>query len=126
MPKSILVVDDAAFMRRLLRDVLTAAGYRVLEAVSGRDACEKYAEDRPDLVTMDVGMPDMSGLDAIQLIRAEDEHARIVVVSAAGSDDVVERAMALGAAAFVRKPFQPATVVDIVRKTLLVPPASRC
>jgi len=126
MPKSILVVDDAAFMRRLLRDVLTAAGYRVLEAVSGRDALEKYAEDRPDLVTMDVGMPDMSGLDAIERIRAEDEHARIVVVSAAGSDDVVERALALGAAAFVRKPFQPATVVDIVRKTLLVPPASRC
>ncbi len=126
MPKSILVVDDAVFMRRLLRDLLAGAGYRVHEAVSGRDAVEKYAEVRPDLVTMDLGMPGMSGLDAIARIRAEDDQARIVVVSASASDEVVDRAKALGASAFVRKPFQPTTVLDTVRKALLVPPASRC
>ncbi len=126
MPKSILVVDDAVFMRRLLRDVLTSAGYHVHEAVSGRDAVEKYTEVHPDLVTMDLGMPGISGLEAIATIRESDEAARIVVVSAIASDDTVERAMALGACAYVRKPFRPATVVDTVRKALLVPPASRC
>jgi two-component system chemotaxis response regulator CheY len=126
MPKSILVVDDAAFMRRLLRDVLGAAGYRVLEAVNGRDAVEQYAESRPDLVTMDLAMPDMGGLEAIEKIRARDEHARIVVVTAAVCDDAMEHANALGVSAFVRKPFQPATLLDTVRRALLVQPASRC
>lgn len=126
MPKSILVVDDAAFMRRLLRDVLTEAGYQVHEAVSGEDAVEKYIEVRPDLVTMDLGMPGMGGLAAIERIRAADENARVVVVSAVASDEIVDRALALGASAYLRKPFQPAAALDTVRKSLLVPPASRC
>ena len=126
MPKTILVVDDAVFMRRLLRDLFADAGYQVHEAVSGRDAIEKYTEVSPDLVTMDLGMPGMSGLDAIERIRADDARARIVVVSAAASDAVVDRAMALGASAYVRKPFQPTTVLDTVRKALLVPRIPRC
>lgn len=126
MPKSILVVDDAVFMRRLLRDVLAKAGYQVHEAVSGSDAVEKYAELHPDLVTMDIGMPGMSGIDAIARIREHDADARIVVVSAAAGDDVIDRAMARGACAYVRKPFQPATVLDSIRKALLVPRAPRC
>lgn len=126
MPKSILIVDDAVFVRRLLRDMFADAGYQVHEAVSGRDAIEKYEEVQPDLVTMDIGMPGMSGLEAIESIRAVDEGARIIVVSATASDDVVDRAMALGASAFVRKPFQPAKVLDTVRKALLVPRGSRC
>jgi two-component system chemotaxis response regulator CheY len=125
MPKSILVVDDAAFMRRLIREVLADAGYRVREAVNGRDAVEKYAESRPDLVTMDLIMPTMSGLEAIEKIRSQDEGARIVVVSAA-SEDIMERAGSLGVSAVIRKPFQPATLLDSVRRALLVPPASRC
>ena len=126
MPKSILVVDDAAFMRRLLREILTGAGYRVLEAVSGSDALETYVEARPDLVTMDLGMPGMDGLETIERIRGCDVHARIIVVSAAGSDGVIDATEALGVLGFVRKPFQPATLLDAVRKALLVPPASRC
>jgi two-component system chemotaxis response regulator CheY len=126
MSRSILVVDDAAFMRRLLRDLFVEAGYQVHEAVSGEDAVEKYAESRPDLVTMDLGMPGMSGLDALERIRACDEGARVVVVSAQGADETIDRAMTLGACAYVRKPFQPAMVLDTVRTALLVPPGARC
>lgn len=125
MPKSILVVDDAVFMRRLLRDLLTDAGYQVHEAVNGRDAVEKYFEVHPDLVTMDVGMPGISGLDAIERILADDAGARIVVVSALADEDVIERALALGAVGYVRKPFQPSSLLDSVRKTLLVRPPGR-
>jgi two-component system, chemotaxis family, chemotaxis protein CheY len=126
MPKSILIVDDAVLMRRLLRNLFAGAGYDVHEAVSGRDAIEAYAELRPDLVTMDIGMPGMSGLDAIAQIRDGDASARIVVVSAAASDEVADTATSLGAIAYIRKPFQPAALLDAVRKALLVPPASRC
>ena len=126
MPMSVLIADDAAFMRRLLRDILTEAGYIVHEAVSGEDAVEKYTEVRPDLVTMDLGMPGLSGLEALEHIRSRDQKARVVVVSAAGSEEMISEALRLGAAAYVRKPFQPATVLDAVRKALLVPPASRC
>ncbi|HHJ99509.1 MAG TPA: response regulator, partial [Actinobacteria bacterium] len=66
MPRSVLVVDDAAFMRMMIRDILSREGYVIYEAVNGRDAVEKYHEVHPDLVTMDITMPGMSGLEALQ------------------------------------------------------------
>ena len=116
MPRSVLVVDDAVLVRRLLRDVLDEAGYRVFEAVNGADAVEKYAELRPDLVTMDLAMPGMSGSQAIDAIRAMDADARVVVVSALSRDS----ADAPTACAYIQKPFQPAAVLDAVRRCLLV------
>lgn len=120
MPKSILVVDDSAFARRVLREVLDGAGYQVHEAVNGRDAVEKYAEVSPDLVTMDLAMPGMSGLDALSAIRSLDVSARVLVVSALDGDPAAEDALRAGACEYVRKPFQPAALLDAVRRCLLV------
>jgi len=122
VPKSVLVVDDAVLVRRMLRDILGEAGYQVFEAVNGSDAVEKYAELWPDLVTMDLAMPGMSGFQAIDAIRAMDEGARVVVVSALSRD----LAGSLAACAYVQKPFQPAAILDAVRRCLLVAHPPRC
>jgi two-component system chemotaxis response regulator CheY len=84
MPKSVLVVDDAAFMRMMLRDILSKEGYVVREAVNGADAVRTFAEDRPDVVTLDITMPEMGGLEALRQIRATDPAARVIIVSAMG------------------------------------------
>ena len=120
VPKSILVVDDSAFARRVLRDVLDGAGYQVHEAVNGRDAVEKYSTVSPDLVTMDLAMPGMSGLDALLAIRSLDVSARVLVVSALDRVPAAEDALRAGACEYVRKPFQPAALLDAVRRCLLV------
>ena len=80
MSSTILVVDDAAFMRMMIRDILSKEGYVIHEAVNGRDAVEKYAEIQPDLVTIDITMPEMSGLDALRAIRPRDKEARVLMV----------------------------------------------
>jgi two-component system chemotaxis response regulator CheY len=104
--------------------VLAEAGYEVREAVNVQDAAEKYAELRPDLMTLDVSIP--GGLEFLRGTCACDERARVVVVSALGSQDDVASSSLAGACAYVRKPFEPATIVDVVRKTLLVQPRSSC
>lgn len=116
MSETILVVDDAAFMRVLIREVLVPEGFVVHEAVNGRDAIEKYAELRPDLVTMDVTMPGVDGIAALRAIRAEDAAARVLMITAAGE----RRAGALeaGAVGFLHKPFQPVQVLAAVRSCL--------
>lgn len=124
MARSVLVVDDAAFMRMMIRDILTEEGYVVHEAVNGRDAVEKYASLHPDVVTMDITMPEMGGLDAIRLIRAEDPDARILVVSAMGQQSMIVEALEAGALDFIVKPFQPAKVVEKVNKCLQ--PTQQC
>jgi len=118
MPRSVLVVDDAAFMRMMLRDILGGEGYVVHEAVNGRDAVEKYASVHPDLVTMDITMPEMDGLEAIRRIRREDPGARVLVVSAMGQQQLIVEALEAGALDFVVKPFQPAKVLEKVRTCL--------
>jgi two-component system chemotaxis response regulator CheY len=124
VPKSILVVDDSVLVRRMLRSILDSAGYRVSEAVNGADAVEIYAQLRPDLVTMDLAMPGMGGLEAIAAIKALDPAARIVVVSALGRTGTGPDAKRAGACAYVQKPFQPAAILDTVRKCLLAPHTS--
>lgn len=119
MSRTVLVVDDAAFIRRLIRTILSGEGYQVHEAVNGRDAVEKYAELHPDLVTMDVNMPGMSGIDAMREILVQDPAARVVIVSAVRSAETLDQARAAGALDVVPKPFRRANVLDAVRTGLL-------
>jgi two-component system chemotaxis response regulator CheY len=121
MPKSVLVVDDAAFMRMMLRDILSKEGYVVREAVNGADAVRTFAEDRPDVVTLDITMPEMGGLEALRQIRATDPAARVIIVSAMGQQQIMRDALDAGAQDFIVKPFQPAKVLEAVRKSLQPP-----
>ena len=118
MSKTVLVVDDAAFMRMMIRDILTGEGYVVREAVNGLDAVKKYTEQRPDLVTLDITMPEMNGLDALRAIREADPHARVLMVSSMGQQQMILEALESGAMDFVIKPFQPTKVLETVKKCL--------
>lgn len=118
MSKTVLVVDDAAFMRMMIRDILAGEGFVIHEAVNGRDAVEKYGEVRPDLVTMDITMPEMNGLEALRAIRESDSRARILMVSAMGQQKMIVEALESGAMDFLVKPFQPAKVLETVNKCL--------
>jgi two-component system chemotaxis response regulator CheY len=118
MSRTVLVVDDAAFMRMMIRDILSKEGYTIQEAVNGRDAVEKYDELHPDLVTMDITMPEMSGLDALRTIREHDPAARVLMVSAMGQQKMIVEALEAGAMDFLVKPFQPTKVLETVKKCL--------
>lgn len=118
MSKTILVVDDAAFMRMMIRDILAKEGYVIHEAVNGRDAVEKYDEVRPDLVTMDITMPEMTGIEALRAIRSSDANARVLMVSAMGQQKMIVEALESGAMDFLVKPFQPTKVLETVKKCL--------
>lgn len=118
MSSTILVVDDAAFMRMMIRDILSKEGYLIQEAVNGRDAVDKYAEIRPDLVTLDITMPEMNGLDALRAIKASDKDARVLMVSAMGQQKMIVEALEAGAMDFLVKPFQPTKVLETVQKCL--------
>ena len=119
MSQTVLVCDDATFMRTMLGDILRQAGYSVVgEAETGQEAVELYRTLTPDLVTMDIVMPDMGGVDAVQAIMAEHPAARILMCSAMGQQALIAEALRAGARDFVVKPFQPARVLDAVRRVL--------
>lgn len=118
MSSTILVVDDAAFMRMMIRDILSKEGYVIQEAVNGRDAVDKYTEVKPDLVTLDITMPEMNGLDALRAIKAHDKDARVLMVSAMGQQKMIVEALEAGAMDFLVKPFQPTKVLETVKKCL--------
>ena len=122
MSRTVIVVDDAAFMRMMIRDILAREGYVIHEAVNGRDAVEKYLEIKPDIVTMDITMPEMSGLEALRLIREQDPGARVLVVSAMGQQKMIVEALENGALDFLVKPFQPTKVLETVKKCLQTTP----
>jgi len=106
MGARVLIVDDAAFMRMMLRDILTKNGYEVAgEAENGAQAVERYKEVKPDLVTMDITMPEMDGITAVREIKKIDPAAKIVMVSAMGQQAMVIEAIQAGAIDFVVKPF---------------------
>lgn len=117
MPKA-LIVDDAAFMRVTLKNVLEPAGYEVQEAENGAVAVEKYSVFRPDVVTMDITMPEMDGIQAVRKIVGSDPNAKVVMVSALGQESMVKDAILAGAKDFIVKPFQPDRVLDAIRKVL--------
>jgi two-component system chemotaxis response regulator CheY len=117
--KSVLVCDDAIFMRTMVGDILTQAGFEIVgEAESGVEAVERYRELRPDLVTMDIVMPDMSGIDAVREIVKIDPEARVLMCSAMGQQGLVVEAIKAGAKEFVVKPFQPSRVLEAVTRAL--------
>jgi two-component system chemotaxis response regulator CheY len=114
-----LVCDDSVFMRTMVSDILRHAGFEIVgEAETGTQAVAKYRELKPDLVTMDIVMPEMSGIDAVRAITQEDKHAKIVMCSALGLQALVVEAIQAGAKDFVLKPFQPARVLEAVQHVL--------
>jgi two-component system chemotaxis response regulator CheY len=116
---TILVCDDAIFMRTMIGDILTGAGYEVVgEAETGVQAVEQYSRLKPDLVTMDIVMPDMGGIDAVREIRRQDPDAKILMCSAMGQQALVVEAIQAGAKDFVVKPFQPSRVLEAVQRVL--------
>ena len=115
MGKKILLVDDAAFMRKMIKDTLSKNGYTELfEAVDGADAVEKFSEIGPDLVIMDITMPNMDGLEALKAIRAADGNANVVMCSAMGQETMVIDAIRSGAKDFIVKPFKIERVLKTV------------
>ena len=119
MGHTVLVCDDAIFMRTMISDILTQAGFEVVgEAESGVQAVDKYHQLKPDLVTMDIVMPDMGGIDAVKEITKIDPGARILMCSAMGQQALVVEAIQAGAKDFVVKPFQPARVLEAVARVL--------
>jgi two-component system, chemotaxis family, chemotaxis protein CheY len=117
--KTILVCDDAIFMRTMITDILSQAGYEVVgEAATGAQAIEQYRALKPDLVTMDIVMPDMSGIDAVRAICKEFPNAKILMCSAMGQQGLVVDAIQAGAKDFVVKPFQPSRVLEAVQRVL--------
>lgn len=114
-----LVCDDAIFMRTMISDILSQAGYQIVgEAESGAQAVQKYRELKPELVTMDIVMPDMSGIEAVREICKEDPDARILMCSAMGQQALVVEAIQAGAKDFVVKPFQPSRVLEAVQRLM--------
>jgi two-component system chemotaxis response regulator CheY len=115
----ILIVDDAAFMRMMIKEILTKNGYTVVgEASDGSQALDKYKELKPDLVTMDITMPEMDGIQALKEIRAMDAGAKIIMCSAMGQQAMVIDAIQAGARDFIVKPFQAERVIEAIRKAL--------
>jgi two-component system chemotaxis response regulator CheY len=116
---TVLICDDAVFMRTMISDILEESGFEVVgQAETGLQAIERYKSLRPDLVTMDIVMPDMGGIDAVREITSFDANAKILMCSAMGQQALVVEAIQAGAKDFVVKPFQPSRVLEAVQRVL--------
>ena len=119
--KRVLVVDDAAFMRMAIKIILNGNGFEVIgEAENGAIAVKKYKELKPDIVTMDITMPEMTGLEALKKIRESDPEAKVIMVSAMGQEGMVRETIMLGAKSFIIKPFKNDHVIQTLNKVLAV------
>jgi two-component system chemotaxis response regulator CheY len=115
--KKILIVDDAVFMRIKLKDILEKNGYEVAgEAQNGQEAFDQYQETKPDLVTMDITMPEVDGLEALKMIRKADPNAKVIMCSAMGQQGMVMDAIRAGAIDFIVKPFDTERVIKALDK----------
>ena len=113
----VLIVDDAMFMRMMLKDILSKNGYEVVgEAANGKEAIDKYIELRPDLVLLDITMPEMDGIEALKKIKMIEPKAKIIMCSAMGQQGMVVEAIQNGAIDFIVKPFQQNRVLESLRK----------
>jgi len=119
MAKNILICDDAAFMRMMIKDILSKNGYNVVgEAENGMKAVEKFNETKPDLVMMDITMPEMDGIQALKKIKEIDPGANVIMCSAMGQQAMVIESIQSGAKDFIVKPFQADRVLEAVQKAV--------
>lgn len=119
MTARVLIVDDALFMRTMLRNIFVESGFDVVgEAGNGVEAVEKYRQLAPDLTTMDIVMPERNGIEALKQIVALDPGARVIMCSALGQESLIIEALDAGARDFIVKPFKPAKVVEVAQKVL--------
>lgn len=115
--KRVLIADDAMFMRTMLKDILTKNGYEIAgEAGNGKEAYERYESLKPDIVTMDITMPEVDGIEGLKLIKAKYPDAHVVMCSAMGQKAMVLDAIQAGACDFIVKPFQPDRVIEALGK----------
>ncbi|ERK31842.1 MULTISPECIES: response regulator [Clostridium] len=115
----VLIVDDAAFMRMMIKDILEKNGFEVVgEANNGLKAVELYKKESPDVVTMDITMPDMDGIEAVKQIKAFDPGAKVIMCSAMGQQSMVMDAIRAGAKDFIVKPFQAERVLEAIKKAI--------
>jgi two-component system, chemotaxis family, chemotaxis protein CheY len=116
---TVLIVDDAKFMRKTLTSILQNAGYEVIgEAENGQEAVDLYRTLQPDLITMDITMPQMSGIEAVKKIKEEYPDAKIIMCSAMGQQKMVVEAIEAGAKDFIVKPFDEIRVQDAMKRVL--------
>ena len=119
MAKRILIVDDAAFMRMMIKNIISKNGYEVVgEAENGQVAVELYKQHKPDLVTMDITMPEMNGIEGVKAIRSIDPSANIIMCSAMGQQAMVMEAIQAGAKDFIVKPFQQDRILQAMERVL--------
>lgn len=115
--KRVLIADDAIFMRKVLGDILTKNGYEVVgEASDGREAVEKYLLIKPEFMTLDITMPVMDGMEALQIIKRIDKNCKVLMVSAMGQESMIMDSIRAGAKGFIVKPFREGDVLEQVRK----------
>lgn len=119
MGKRVLIVDDAAFMRMMIKNIITKNGYEVVgEAENGQIALELYKQHKPDLVTMDITMPEMNGIEGVKAIRSIDPSANIIMCSAMGQQAMVMEAIQAGAKDFIVKPFHQERILQAMERVL--------
>lgn len=119
MAKKILLVDDAIVVRIMLKEILTPLGYEVVaEAKNGKEAAEMYAEFKPDIVTMDIIMPIVDGLEGLEAIMKLNPKAKVVMLTAVGQERAIQKAAELGAKGFIMKPYNDKEVVEAIEKAL--------
>ncbi len=115
----VLIVDDSRTSRRVLKDILDRAGYEVIgEAINGQEGFDQYVKLQPDVVTMDITMPQVDGIESLKLIRKFDPDAKVIMITAAGQKDKMMEAVKFGAAEFITKPFLEESVLDALKHCL--------
>lgn len=116
---TVLIVDDSKTSRKILRGILEGAGHVIVgEGVNGEEAFLRYKELKPDIVTLDITMPKMDGLEALQILKKEDENAKIIMITALGQKEKMIQAVKFGATEFITKPFEDEDVLKAVNKAL--------
>lgn len=117
--KRVMIVDDAMFMRKTIKKMLEKNGFEVVaEAKSGKEAIDIYKKIRPEIVTMDITMPEIDGIEALKLIREYDENAKVIMVSAIGQEFLVKESIVSGACGFVVKPFTEEFLISSINTVL--------
>ncbi len=117
MGASVLIVDDSAFMRNMLKNIISQAGATVIgEAGDGKEAIDKVNELKPQIVFLDIMMPNINGLDALKVIKTQHSEVKVVMCTSAGQDRIIAEAVEAGASEFVKKPFKPDEISQIISK----------